>query len=204
MLRSALIAVFATALGTILASGSANATISVSGDMEYSIVDSNCILPECVSTLDPSGPDVFVDVTAGSGLPNVDVTKSVNFSLTIDNSSDLVISETLQVNYELRMTFTNPLDVFGTYFYRDGFYTFGSCSYPPRGFVGSDPSGCSFDDFNDADYGVGPDTDTTFYFTGTINAQAGTIPEPSSVGMLASALFFLASLNVRHRNERHE
>jgi hypothetical protein len=135
-------------------------------------------------------------VTAGPGLPNVDVTNNVNFSLTIDNSSDSFVSEILHVNYDFSMTFTNPLDVFGSYRYDDGFaVALGSCSYPPRGFVGTDPSGCSFNDSNDASYGVGPDTDMTFYFTGTINAQAGTIPEPSSVGMLVSALLVFGWLH---------
>jgi hypothetical protein len=50
MLRSALIAVFATALGTILASGSANANvIGVSGEMHYLVAGSNCSPPECIS-----------------------------------------------------------------------------------------------------------------------------------------------------------
>jgi hypothetical protein len=106
-----------------------------------------------------------------------------------------IISETLQVDYEFRMEFASPLGVFGSYRYEDGLVAFGSCSYPPRGFVGSDPSGCSFDDNNVASYGVGPDTDMTFYFTGMINAQAGTIPEPASVGMLASALLVFGWLH---------
>jgi hypothetical protein len=93
------------------------------------------------------------------------------------------------------MTFTNPIGVFGSYRYNDGFVASGSCSYPPRGFVGSDPSGCSFLDSNDGSFGVGPDTDMTLYFTGTINAQAGTVPEPSSVGMLASALLVFGWLH---------
>jgi hypothetical protein len=85
MVRSALIAVFATALGTILASGSANANaITVLGDMHYVIVGGNCSPPECISTLDPSPPDVLVEVTAGSGLPNVDVTRvSISHLLSI-------------------------------------------------------------------------------------------------------------------------
>jgi hypothetical protein len=194
MLRSALIAVFATALGTILASGSANATITVLGFMEYFIIDSNCIPPECISTLDPSNPEVLVDVTAGPGLPNVDVTDNVNVSLTIDNSSDSNVFEALRIVLEFSMTFTNPLDVFGSYRYNDGLVAFNSCSYPPRG-PEFGPAGCSFIDSDDADYVVGPDTDMALDFFGTINAQAGTIPEPSSVGMLASALLVFGWLH---------
>jgi hypothetical protein len=103
--------------------------------------------------------------------------------------------ETLQVDYMFSMTFTNPHDVFGSYFYDDGFRSFGSCSYPPPGSVGGGPSGCTFDDLNTVDYVVGPDTDRTVFVPGFINAQAGTIGEPSSVGMLASALLVFGWLH---------
>ena len=134
-------------------------------------------------------------MTAGPGLPNVDVSNSLNFSLTIDNSANSSSFATVQVDYDFSMTFTNPLGVFGSYTYNDGLKAFGSCSYPPRGFLGPGPSGCSFGDSNDLGFFVGPDTDMTFDVTGTINAQAGTIPEPSSIGMLASALLVFGWLH---------
>jgi hypothetical protein len=196
MLRSALIAVFVTALGTIVGSGSATATITVFGDMSY-IIAQGCSSPDCVATLDPSRPEVQINVTAGSGLPNVNVFNSVDFTLTIDNHGDHFAFADLRVLYDFSMTFTNPLGVFGSYRYVDGFFTFGSCSYPPRGSAGPGPSGCTFEDSNDLGVFVGPDTDMTFGVTGTINAQAGTIPEPSSVGMLVSALLVFGWLQHR-------
>ncbi len=203
MLRPAIITVFAITLGTILCSGSANATITVFGDMQYSLQNIDCFPPGCVATLDPNNPNVQVAITAGPGLPNVDVTQSVDFSLNINNSEAVNVEGVyLRVDYEFSMDFTNPLDVFGGYSYRDGFIAFGSCSYPPRGFVGVGPSGCSFLDFNEAIFSVQADTDMTWDFTGTINAQAGSLPEPPSVGILASALVIFGWLHRRHQNER--
>jgi hypothetical protein len=91
MLRSVAIA-FAIALGTVLGSGSANATLTVFGSLSYGLLNVECPPPGgCIAELNPSNPKVDVNLTAGPGM-NVDVTNGVEFSLDLSNPANVALA----------------------------------------------------------------------------------------------------------------
>lgn len=225
MLRSAIIAI---ALGTILASGagSANATAFTDVDLRFSLfslADPSCT--GCIAELIPSdtGTGTSLDIdTIAIATPgmDVDVQNIQNFSLHLVNPADALgpfFGVDLRVLYDFSITVTNGLLDSGSYNYvLSPAPDINMCSYPSGGgpMPGFSPptpvpgpgSYCVVHDFNDFGFSSGgPGTDLTEDFTVFVDARAASLlPEPSSMGLLALALFFLASLHGRRRNERHE
>lgn len=203
MLRSAIISVFAIALGTMIGSGSAHPdTITTFAFVEFDLLDPICGV-DCSAQFNPTGPFVSAVASANPGM-NVNASDTEDFSLQIITGSSFGEAD-VRALYDFSMTFSGPLLVSGSYYYRlsgGGIFDSNMCSYPPRGFLGPGPSGCSFIDFNDFLFGEPPDTDTTIDFTAYVDAQAAFAPEPSSVGTLASGLVIFGWLHRRRKRER--
>jgi len=151
---------------------------------------------------------------------DVDVQNIENFSLNLVNPADALapfFGVDLRVLYDFSITVTNGLLDAGSYNYvLSPAPDINMCAYPSGGGPMPGPSPptpvpgpgdyCRVHDFNDFVYDSGPPgTDLTTDFTVFVDARAASsLPEPSSMGLLALGLFFLAPLHRRRRYERHE
>ena len=215
MLRSGIIAVLLAGLGSILSSGSANATATTDASIIFGMDDVYCSAPEgCVAQLNPSMPRLDVAAVATPGM-DVTVTDSINFSLHLSNPADATTDElvNLRIDYIiLGISVTDGLTDSGEYDYQLISPNMGDlleCSYP--GSNGPGPTGppragpgtyCGVLDFNERGFTAAPGTDQTFDLTATLVGRADSVPEPSSVEILAAALLILQGLRTAASRRR--
>jgi hypothetical protein len=214
MRRSGLIAVLVAGFCSILGSGSANATATTDASIIFGIDNVDCSAPEgCIAQLDPSRPRLDAVAVATSGM-DVTVTDSIDFSLHLSNPTDATTDEqvNLRIDYIIPgISVTDGLTDSGEYDYQltAPFGDYLECSYP--GSTGPGPTGppragpgtyCGVLDFNERSFIVAPGMGQTFELTATLDARADSVPEPSSVVILAAALLILQGLRTTASRRR--
>lgn len=209
--RSAIIALLAIALQSVLSSGSANATAITDVSLYFDVRDISCSAPEgCIAELNGGSP-LLLD-TRAVAMPGMDtnVINTNNFSLYLANPADATGPEQayLHVGYLFGIIVTNGLLESGEYHYQlssDSFRGDSSyCAYPSMGgpMPGFSPSSpvpgpgdyCVVMDVNDFMFFVLPGEAVTYDFSVMVDAEAKSISEPSSMEILSTVLIIFGWL----------
>jgi hypothetical protein len=185
MLRSAITA-FGITLGTVLASGSAYATVTTEATLDFFTPNGSFSCgTDCSGRVDPSHPIVSAVAVANPGM-DVSVSDSEKFSVHIVTGSsptDVIVNWAI----DLSISFTDPLTASGSYIYRAPNED-GGCSYPPGGQISGPNISCAVGDIGEYQIPVSAEMNVTEEIDASVTARAAEVPEPSSLGIVILAL----------------
>ena len=215
MLRSGIIAVLLAGLGSSLSSGSANATATTDASIIFGIDNVYCSAPEgCVAQLNPSMPRLDVVAVATPGM-DVTVTDSIDFSLHLSNPADATTDEqvNLRIDYIIPgISVTDGLTDSGEYDYQLttpntettlSVLIRAQADQAQPGRQGRAPAPIAvYLTSTNVVSSAAPGMDQTFDLTATLDARADSVPEPSSVEILAAALLILQGLRTAASRRR--